>query len=445
LDTDNDTNFDEARVDEIIEEVFQNSDFHRPNNVEFTFLQDPRQKAIVDIYEDTLLVEAGSEPVLRRALGRYLIKQSWPTIDWLLATRLGTFAALSLLLMIAIPSIALLMLHLMPDLATVITYSVVILDTCIGIWLSYLISNHHATFRSRLAERMSDLGCITEFDGTDYNVKSNDTFVFPMLILVLSLIVMISFVSYATPDDLFILFVPLFPMLFAVIGLHRKMGGPYGDDPCLWSEEEDEYGPESPTIRQGLMEVIERAELREAIQEKHEPFDDILVLFRKSPGPQYRMFHDFVEDSILHVQACDLSEEACLRLGAATFAQSSLSFFRDFSFRQRAMHLWAFLFGLIMAFAILLIGIFYGMIAGILSTIFTSIVFSWFWYKGYLLYEQVRAELPKALQKTGVFSRFQIPFYAHYMHSTTRSGDYKLLGGFHLILLFLLLLVFIWS
>jgi hypothetical protein len=361
-----------------------------------------------------------------------------------LATQLGTFAGLSVLLMIAIPSIALLLLYLLPALATVIVYSVVILDTCIGIWLSYLIANHHVIFRNRLAEKMSELGCITEYDGKDYTVGSSDTFALPMIILVISLIAMISFVSYAIPDDLFILIVPVFPMLFAVIGLHCKMGGPFRDDPCLWSEEEEEYGQESPTIRQGLLEVIERADLRESLLEKHEPFDEIRVLFRKSPGPHYRMFHDYVEDSILHIQACDLSEEACLRLGAASFAQSSLSFFRDLTFRQRAMHVWAFLFGLVMVFVILLVGISYGLSAGILCAIFTSVGFSWFWYKGHLLYEKVRADLPKALEKTGVLSGYEIPFYAHYMHSTSRRGDYRFLGGFHLVMMIVLFLTFIW-
>jgi hypothetical protein len=57
------------------------------------------------------------------------------------------------------------------------------------------------------------------------------------------------------------------------------------------------------------------------------------------------------------------------------------------------------------------------------------------WHVGWRQNEEVRRDLPVALQKTHVFRDYELRFYRNHMFSTTSRFDFGFLIGFHVILI----------
>lgn len=71
---------------------------------------------------------------------------------------------------------------------------------------------------------------------------------------------------------------------------------------------------------------------------------------------------------------------------------------------------------------------------GIASIVATSLVFSKMWHVGWKQNEEVRRDLPIALQKTRVFRDYELRFSQNHMFSTTSRFDFGFIIGFHVVL-----------
>ena len=434
-----DSELNDNIVREIVSGVYQRKGLPPPYAVDFRPRDESETKAFVYLQDECLHVVASNEPDLKRAIGRYIIKSVWSRRDWLLATRAGLYASVYGSIMIAIAIFAASFTYLSPAIGYWISISCSTIIAILALWSSRQLAIKSYDLRRSFAIQMADLECMTEFDAHDYEETSS--LIVHSGFFIVALGVMLA-ILLAMPFDLEAVWIiipeAVLLLVAALIVLFKSPFKSIDTNLCYEendSEEEEDKFDDSDYLQEAFTEIIEHMSLWGSLKAKHA--SDIQALrarYFETRYAQCRGVYDYVEDGTLYIDAVDISEEAARRFGAAVLATGSLSFYRDLSFSRRAIMGAAFFFGLIMLMVILLGGLMISKEFGIASIVITSLVFSKMWHIGWKQNEEVRRDLPVALQKTRVFKDYELRFYQNHMFSTTSRFDFGFLVGFHVVL-----------
>lgn len=438
-----DDKLDRDRVREIITDVFQRKGLVPPNAIEWKQrgLADTKSWAHSD--DDCLCVVVSTEVELRRLIGRFIIERVWSRHDWLLATRVGTYAAISGLLVMTLPAFGVLLTLMFPALRDWILIAATTIVFILALWASYHVSMRHPRLLRDFTIEMADLSCMTEYDTKDYESDPSLILVGSMIISVGGIIVILAMGMPFYQQDTFILsginMLQLILLALAAVGFYfASSWKSIGLNLCYENDDPEDEVIEfenSEYLQTAFTDVIERADLWSSLALRHKfQINAVRAGFSKTRYAQCRSIYEYVEEGILYVNANDLSEAAARRYGAALLATGSLRFYSELSLKRRAIPLIGFLFGLAMLIVIL-VGSFVSKEFGIVAIVFTSLVFSKMWHIGWKQKEEVRRNLPQVLQRTEVFNDYELRYYTNYMFSTSSRFDLAFMIGFHVILI----------
>ncbi|MFW9803220.1 MAG: hypothetical protein ACFFFC_11235 [Candidatus Thorarchaeota archaeon] len=455
--TDDELNSDQVR--EIVNDVYQRGGLTPPYVIDFSQRDESETEVKIILKNECLHVVASNEPELKRAIGRYLTESTWPRSDWLLTTRAGLYTAVCCFLMITLAAFAASVSYLLPEMGYGVTVSASFVIAIVALWSSRQMAIKRYDLRRDFTNQMVELGCMTEYDAHDYEDTSSFAVHAGFLLIALGAVLALGLAMPFDLEAMWIILVEFVLLLVAALIVLFKSAFKSIDTNVCYEEvdsegeadheaiedEEDNF-ENSEYLQAAYTDIIERMSLWDSLNEKHEDeIQEINARYSKTQYAQCRGVYDYVEEGVLFIDALDISEEAAKRFGAAVLATGSLHFYRKLNFTRRAIHGVAFFFGLVMLMVILLGGFMISMEFGIVSLVGTSIVFSKLWHTGWKQNEQVRRDLPLALQETRVFKDYELEFYRNHMFSTTSRFDFGFIIGFHLVLIFIGYLVLIWS
>lgn len=428
---------DANTVREFVTNTFQRMGLSPPYSIKFT--PGRGSEAIAYFEEERLHVTASSVSELKRLVGRFVIEESWSRREWLLATRAGAFSAVACFIMIALTVVAATIASLSIPNGFWVVLSITVVISGVAFWTSYQMAEKSHICRRNLAIQMDSLGCITEYDGKDYE-EQGSLIVHSSAILAMLGALLVMLIGLTFYSDYMHIFGIEFGLLLlvAVVFLFSKAFRLMGTNLCFEDEDyaDDDEDPfeDSEYLQTAFSDVIDRLNIRDSIAAREEAeFTEIRGRFLEVMYPQCRYAYDYIEEETLFVDVADISEEAAKRLGAAYLAKASLRYYTELSFERRSIMLIAFIYGLIMLVAVIIAGL-YGILPGIVATLVTSATFSAMWQIGWKQNQEIRSHLPQLLEKTEVFNEYELDFYENYMYNISSRFDLSFLVGFNLIL-----------
>ncbi|MFX1580572.1 MAG: hypothetical protein ACFFBJ_13065 [Promethearchaeota archaeon] len=375
-------------------------------------------------------------------IGRFVIKRSWTPHDWLLANHPGLYILTCVVLLSTLPVIGLVLSWILNELRLLLVALTIIGVTVFTFWTSHKVTFRNSKLVKDLTLEMVDLGCMTEYDGQDYEIDYHLTAIGGVIICMWAGLV-ISLVGSMLYRDLSFVFILVLILLilpgvyYLFTSLSRSMSYNLCYEHHSWvEEEEEEFGEfeDSEYLQTEFSDLIQRLEIKNAITKRHETeFSMIKAGYSKTEYAQCRWFHDFVEEDTLHIVCRDVSEAAARRHGTAWLAKLSLPFYTDLSFKRRAVELIAFFFGFIMIVVIILVGAVFSKEVGIGTVIFAAVVYSALCRIGMKQNIEIRRDLPVLLGKTGVYSEYELKYYNNKMFPISPRFDWALLTTFLLI------------
>jgi len=438
-----DDKLDRHRVHKTVTEVFQRKGLTPPNAIEFSRRGSSDTKSRAHFDKECLYVVASAEPELKRLIGRFVIEREWPRRDWLLATRVSTYAAISAPLVLTLPAIGVLLALMLPALRFWILIATSTIITVLALWTSYHVSMKHPRLLNDFTIEMADLGCMTEYDSKDYAGNLYLITVGSTIINMSGVVAILAMAIYFDQLDMTVLmgiFVSqLILLALAVVALYLASSWKsIGLNLCYENDDPDNEESEfenSEYLQTAFTDVIEKADLWSSLALRHKTqIKAVRAGFSETRYAQCRGIYEYVEDGILYINANDLSEVAAKRYGAALLATGSLRFYSELSLRRRAIPLISLFFGLAMLVVILAVSSISKEL-GIVAIVFTSLVFSKMWHMGWKQNEEVRRDLPLVLQRTEVFNDYELRFYSDYMSSASSRFHLTFMIGFHVVLI----------
>jgi len=435
---------DSKRVQEIVMDVFQKAGLVLPYSIKFTLKPSMGSNPQTYFEENHLCIIASSEPELKRLIGRFVIKQTWSPHEWLLTNHVGFYILISTIILVTLPGIGFQLSWMISELRPWILLSTIISFSIFAFWTGNQVSIRSAKLLRKLTTKMADLGCMTEYDFKDYTPDYHKISVGGTVICIGEGLVFGSYgmVFYLESSLLFI--IPL--LLLSLCGLYFLFTSSmkaFDTNLCFENEESEEEDEgedwqlkfeDSDYLQTKFTDLIDRMELQDAIQSKHKSeYRKISANFLQTKYAQCRGVYDHIEDDTFYINCHDISEAAAFRYGTALLLKSSLRFFREVSLKRRLIQLWMMLIGLSMI-AVALVGSYtISKEFGIGSLGFTAVLFLIMGYISWKQNDEVRRDLPIALQKSGVFKDYELKFYNNFMFSDTSKSDWSLLIVFLLI------------
>ena len=410
-----------------------------PYSIKFESKPSMDSKPQVYFEEENLHIIASTEPELIRLIGRFVIERSWSRHDWLLANHLGRYILTCVVLLTTLPQSGFLLSWMILELRLVLVTFTVVAVVIFSLWTSYQVSFKTGKLVKKLTLEMIDLGCMTEYDGSDYEVDYHLVTIGGTIIcLWAGLVVGILGLMYYEDSALVFMLVLLLLALPSVYYLLTSITRLWGYDLCIEqneeeSEEVDEF-VDNEYLQAEFSNLIERMDIKELITKTQESeFSGVRGKFSKTEFAQCRWTNNFVEDDTLTIVCRDVSEAAARRYGIARLITSIHPFFTDLSLRKRAIQLVAFFFGLIMIVPIIIAPYIPSKEFGIGTLIFTVVVFSVLSNMGRKQNKEVRRDTPILLRKTGVYNDYELKYYSNRMFSISAKFDWSLMIGFLLI------------
>lgn len=434
---------DDQQVREIVTDVFQQRGLVLPYSIEFEPKPSMDSKPQVYFVGETLRIIASTEPELKRLTGRFVIERSWPSHDWLLANHLGRYILVCLVLLTTLPELGFMLSWLIQELQLVLVTSTVIGVVIFSFWTSHQISFRTGKLVKKLTLEMVDLGCMTEYDGSDYEIDYHlATIGGTIICLWAGLVISILGLMFYEDASIVFMFVLVLLALPSVYYLLTSITRLWGYDLCIEqhdtsneeeSEEVDEF-VDNEYLQVEFSDLIERMNIRKLLTKTHESeFDEVRGKFSKTEFAQCRWTNNFVEDNTLNIVCRDVSEAAARRYGIAMLIKSTIPFFAELSFTRKTIQLVAFFFGLFMIVPILLSPYVISKEFGIGTLIFTAVVVSVLGNMGRKQNAEVRRDLPILLRRTGVYNDYELKYYSNKMFSISSRFDWSLMIGFLLI------------
>ena len=437
-----DDELDRHRVRKIVTEVFQRKGLAPPSTIEFRRRGPSDTKPRAHFDDECLYVVASTEPELKRLIGRFVIERVWSTHDWLLANRVGTYAAISGLLVMTLPAIGVLLALMFPALRVWMLIATSIIVTLLALWTSYHASIKSPKLLNDFAVEMADLGCMTEYDNNDYEGDRLLITVGSMIINLGGTMVIIAMGVFFYEQDMVLMgifMIEAILLAFTAVALYfASAWKSIGLNLCYENVDPDIEEIEfenSEYLQIAFTDVIEKMDLWSSLALRHQvQINAVRAGFFETRYAQCRGVYEYVEDGTLYINANDISEAAAKRYGAALLAIGSLRVYSEMSFRRRTISVIALIFGLSML-AVILVGSFLSKEFGIVAIVFTSLVFSKMWHMGWKQNEEVRRNLPLVLQRTEVFNDYELSFYIDYMSSVSSRFHLTFMIGFHVVLI----------
>jgi hypothetical protein len=216
----------------------------------------------------------------------------------------------------------------------------------------------------------------------------------------------------------------------------------FDTNPCFENEEYDEETEEdwelefkdSEFLQSKFTDLIDRMELQDAIQSKHgSEYSKISANFLETKYAQCRAVYDHIEEDTFYINCHDVSEAAAFRYGTAILLKGSLRFYREMSFKRRAIQLWMLFLGLCIPVVALLGSYTLSKDFGIGSLVFAVVLFIILGYLSFKQNQEVRRELPIVMEKSGVFKDYELKFYNNFMFSSSSASDWGFVVGFLVI------------
>jgi hypothetical protein len=447
---------DSNRVQEIVTEVFQQKNRARPYSIDFRYRGSADSKAQAYLDGNTLHVIASTEPELKRLIGRFVIRQSWSSHDWLLLSHTDLYALTSLVLLITLPAISYLLAYAFLDYRVWIVMVTLALIIVFSIWAANQISRKSVKLLRKFTTEMADLNCMTEYDSKDYTGDPHLVAIGGTIICTFGTLVSILLSTTYYLQDAFFVGVPIIVLLLsamyfliAPIWMSIDSNLCYQSDAADEQEEEeadDDKFEDNQYLHDVFKDLIEKMDLKRSISSKHgAEFNEIRARFSETRYAQCRGIYDYIEEGTLFIDIEDLNLNAARRYGTALLATGSIPFYTELSLKRRIIQLVAFFFGLIMLLVALIGSLTLSKEFSIGALLFTSVVFTWMWHIGWKQNEQARRDLPRTLRKTEVFKEYEVHLYSDMMFSMTARFDIGLLTGFLTAFLVLgtLILVFL--
>jgi hypothetical protein len=399
---------------------------------------------------DSLHIVASTEPELRRLIGRFVVERSWTPHEWLVTNHVGLYSLISATILTTLPAIGFQLSWIIPDQRLWIVLSTIIILSVFAYWTGYQVSIRSAKLLRKLTVEMVDIGCMTEYDFKDYTVDYHKVAVGGTVICIWGGLAIGSYGMVYYIQASFVFMIPL--MLLALGGVYFLFASSWKsidlnlcyEDNDMDEDEWEEQFEDSEYLQARFTDMIDRMGLQSALQSKHESeYDSIKARFAETKYAQCRGVYDYVEDKVLYIDCHDISEAAGFRYGTALLTKSSLPFYRELSFRRRAVHLWALFLGLC-APVVGLIGAYaISKEFGIGALVVSAILFLKLWHMGWEDYQKVRRDLPAALRRTGVFKDYEFEFYNNFMFSSSSRSEWTFLMGFEILLLGLAVLIYL--
>ena len=439
----NTVELDDQQVREIVTEVFQRGGLDLPYTIEFEPKPSMDSKPQVYFVEENLHIVASTEPELIRLIGRFVLERSWSRHEWLLANHLGRYILTCLVLLTTLPESGFLLSWIIQEHQLVLVTSTVIGVVIFALWTSYQVSIRPGPLVKKLTLEMIDLGCMTEYDGSDYEIDYHLVAIGGTIIgLWAGLVIGVLGTTFYKESGFVFMFVLVLLALPSVYYLLTAITRLWGYDLCIEqhdtdneeeSEEVDEF-VDNEYLQVEFSELIERMNIGKLLTKTHESeFGEVRGKFSKTEFAQCRWTNNFVEDDTLSIVCRDVSEAAARRYGIAMLMKSTIPFFTDLSLRKRAIQLVALFFGLIMIVPIILAPYVISKEFGIGTLIFTVVVFSIMSNMGRKQNAEVRRDLPTLLRKTGVYNDYELKYYSKKMFSISSKFDWSFMIGFLLI------------
>ena len=437
-----DDELDRHRVHEIVTEVFQRKELPPPNAIEWKQRGPSDTKPQAHFDDECLWVVASTEPELKRLIGRFVIERVWSRHDWLLATRFGTYAAIGALLVMTLPAIGVLLALMFPALRVWILIATSIIVMLLALWTSYHVSIKHAKLLNDFTVEMADSGCMTEYDSKDYAGDYYLVTVGSMIVNMCGVVIILATGIIFYLQDMVLMGIFMLQVIllafaaaaFFFISAWKSIGL----NLCYENDDPDNEVIEfenSEYLQTAFTDVIEKADLWSSLALRYKTqINAVRAGFSETRYAQCRGIYEYVEDGTLYINANDLSKVAAKRYGAALLATGSLRFYSELSLRRRAIPLIGVFFGLAML-VVVLAASFVSKEFGIVTIVFTSFVYSKMWHIDWKQNEEVRRDLPLALQRTEVFNDYELSFYCNRMFSTTSRFDLSFIIGFHVVLI----------
>ena len=438
---------DSNRVHQIVAEVFQRRNVAQPYSIDFKRKDGTRSKPQAYLEENTLHVVASTEPELKRMMGRFVIRHSWTPHDWLLLIHTGFYVLTSVVLLTTLPFISYLLAYLLPDLRFWTAIVTVVAIITFSMWIANQVSRRSVKLQRDFTIEMADLECMTEYDSKDYVGNLHLIAIGGVMVCIWAAVVCGFFSLTFYDQDMILVGVPFIFLLFAALYfLIAPTWTSIDTNLCYQTDEaeEDNNGSEidhfddNQYLQASFEDLVERMDLSKALALKHNSeFSKIRARFSETRYAQCRGVYDYIEEGTLFIDIEDLSEAAARRYGTAVLATGSLRFYRELSFKRRAIQLMALFFGLIMLMVALIGAFVLSKEFGIGALIFTSVLFTWMCYIGWNQNEEARSELPQVLRKTEVFKEYEVGLYSDMMFSMSSRFDLAFTVGFLIVIVVL--------
>jgi hypothetical protein len=178
-------------------------------------------------------------------------------------------------------------------------------------------------------------------------------------------------------------------------------------------------------------DLIERMDLRRSLSSKHNAeFNEVRARFVETRYTQCRGVYDYVMEGILFIDIEDLSVDAAKRYGSAVLTTGSIPFYSELSFKRRAIHLFAFFFGLVMLMVAFIGAFTISREFAIGALLLTGILFTGMWRIGWKQQMEAYRDLPGSLRKTEVFKEYEVDLYRDIMFSNPSRFNLGFLIGF---------------
>jgi hypothetical protein len=439
------------RAQEIIREVFQRKGVAPPYSIDFRQKQSAKSKSHVYLEGNTLHIAASTEPELKRLIGRFVIRYTWSSHDWLLLNHTGLYVLTGLVLLTTLPFIGCLLANLSPEFRFWTVTATEISIIVFSIWISNQVSRKSVRLLREFTIEMAELNCMTEYDSKDYTGDFHLIAIGGVMTCIWAALVCVFLAMAFDSQEVVFIALPLVVLLLAAIYfLIAPTWTSIGSNLCFENEKVEEADDETDlfednqNLQDAFTDLIERMDLRKSLASKHNAeFNEIRARYSEVRYAQCRGVYDYVEEETLLIDIEDLNEAAAKRYGSAVLAISSLRFYTELSFKRRAIQLLALFFGLIMLMVALLGAFAISKEFGIGALIFTSVLFTWMCYVGRRQNEEARRELPQILRKTGVFKEYELELYSDLMFSMSSRFDVAFPIGFLIVIIVLGWLIFV--
>ncbi len=396
--------------------------------------------------EENLHIIASTEPELKRLIGRFVIERSWSRHEWLLANHLGRYILTCLVLLTTLPESGFLLSWIIQEHQLVLVASTVIGVVIFALWTSYQVSIRTGPLVKKFTLEMIELGCMTEYDGSDYEIDYHLVTIGGAIIgLWAGLVIGVLGTEFYKESGFVFMLVLVLLALPSVYYLLTSITRLWGYDLCIQqhdtcneeeSEEVDEFVEfvDNEYLQVEFSDLIERMNIWKVLTKIHgSEFGEVRGRFSKTELAQCRWTHNFVEDDTLNIICRDVSEAAARRYGIAMLLKSTIPFFTELSFTRKTIQIVAFLFGIIMLIPILLAPYVLSKEFGIGILIITVVVFSIFSNMGRKQNKEVRRYIPILLRKVGVYNDYEFKYYSNKMFSISSRFDWSLMIVFLLI------------